>query len=415
MNMSNEEGMLTKADATVVIPASITTVPNLYHSASGSVQISSAAAEPSTTSFYSLTTSWNVRGDLEVDLTTSWNLGESAYYWYRIESECGFVTCDEFGIEHRDCKKMTLVTTVSARNLAEVCQILSSPRTNAPVTTRISSIKRYGRPMFRDQIQPGQCNTLDEVEFCHIPECLDYCVDPSPSSSILADEEVAVPSSMVSASEFEYEDVPANPMYPDLGVISVCGCSRSALSMPVSHSLNRSSVLSGFLRGAGASLPGILDLTYREDESSWSSSTHLRSGDSVWSVILSLGCQPDIWTVSLSVRGGGRRTRLIFDAPSELVCSSGRPSALIQCYFRGEIASAPLGRSIDVRSPPRPKVQTPVDVVEVFVGGIFVPYTVYYDELGLFKDSSWGTSPLEIDINPISRGRTRTMTLEGIA
>lgn len=416
--MSNEEGLVSKANATVVIPASITTVPNLYYNASGSVELSSANVDPSATSFYSLTTSWNVRGDLEVDLTTSWNIGENAYYWYRIESECGSVTCDEFGIEHRDCKKMTLVTTVSARSVAELCQIISNPRTNAPVTTRISSIKRYGRPMFRDQIQPEQCNTLEEVEFCHIPECLDYCVDPSPSSSMLVEEEIFVPSSIVSVSESdsEYEGAStANDMLPDLGVVSACGCSRSALSMPVSHSLNRSSVLSRFLIGAGASLPSTLNLTYREEESSWSYSTHLRSRESIWSVILSISCQPDIWTVSLSVRGGGRRSRLIFDAPSELVCASGRPSALIQCYFGGELAPAPLGRSFQVRFPPRPPVQMSVDSVEVFVGGIFVPYTVYYDELGLFKDSSWGTSPLEIDINPISKGRTRIMTLEGIA
>jgi hypothetical protein len=68
---------------------------------------------------------------------------------------------------------------------------------------------------------------------------------------------------------------------------------------------------------------------------------------------------------------------------------------------------------VQVTDPPRRPIPVATDRVEVFVDGIFVPYTVYYDGLGLFNDLFWRSSPLEFDINPISRGRTRTMNLEG--
>jgi hypothetical protein len=401
--MSSEE-TTAQADSMVVIPASITIIPNLYHNASGSVEVSSPAVNPSTTAFFSFETSWNVRGDLEVDLRTSWNIGEGAYYWYRVESECGEVTCDEFGVERRECNRMTIVTTVSARSVSELCETLADPRTNAPLVARISSIRRYGRPMFRDQIRPDQCNTLEEVEFCHIPECLDYCVDPVPGAAFVGSLEVD-----------EIEEEAAGELLPDTDLISVCGCDRSSASMPLRHSLGRSSELSRFVRSGGLSLPPSFDLTYRPGDSAWSRTVHLRSASASWTLRLSLGCRPDLWTFSLSVAGEGRQTRLIFDAPSELVCASGRPAALIQCYFDGPLPSPSRGRSFQVVDPPRRPVPVAADRAEVFVGGIFVPFTVYYDGLGIFKDSFWRSSPLKFDINPISKGRTRTMTLEGIA
>jgi hypothetical protein len=387
----------------VVIPASITTVPNLYYNASGSVELSSPSVDPSTTAFFSFDTSWNVRGDLVVDLDTSWNVGEGAYYWYRVESECGEVVCDEFGVERRECNRMTVINTVSARSVAELCEILANPRTNAPLVARIASIRRYGRPMFRDQIRPDQCNTLDEVEFCHIPECLDYCVDPVPAPAFLESLEV----------DEEYVD--GVEMVPDTDLISVCGCDRSSASMPLGHSLGRSSEFSRFVRSGGLSFPSLLYMAYRSEDSTWSTTTHLRSPLASWIVRISLGCQPDLWTFSLSVSGEGKQTRLMFDAPSELICAAGRPAARIQCYFDGPLQSPSLGRSFQVVDPPRRPVPVAVDRAEVFVDGIFVPFTVYYDGLGIFKDSFWRSSPLEFDINPISKGRTRTMTLEGIA
>lgn len=399
--MPNEDGMLTKADATAIIPASITTIPNLYHNASGSVEVSSPVVEPSTTAFFSFDTSWNVRGDLEVDLNTSWNVGEGAYYWYRVESECGEVTCDEFGVERRDCNRMTILTTVSARSVPELCDTLSNPRTNAPLVARIFSIRRYGRPMFRDQIRPDQCNTLDEVEFCHIPECEDYCVDLPPSAPLLE-----------SLTDY-VEEAPSAEMLPDTGFISVCGCDRSPASMPVGHSMRRSSELARFLRSTGLSLPASLDLSYKPDDSAWSSTVHLRSSIRSRIIRLSIGCQPDLWTFSLSVRGDGKQTLLSFDAPSELVCAGGRPSARIQLYFDSPAPLRPPNRSVQVTDPPRIPIPVATDRVEVFVDGIFVPYTVYYDGLGLFNDLFWRSSPLEFDINPISSGRTRTMNLEG--
>lgn len=401
--MSNECGVVTKADVMAVIPASITITPNLYHNASGAVEILSSSAESSKAVFFSFETSWNVRGELNIDLTTSWNVGEGGYYWYRVESECGEVTCDDFGVERRECNKMTIVTTVSARSVVELCDTLANPRTNAPLVAKILSIRRYGRPMFRDQIQPGQCNTLEEVEFCHVPECLDYCIDTPPAPALLVslEEPVTEPDSV--------------DMLPETDVISVCGCDRASYLLPTGHSLGRSREISRFLRGSGLSLPEILPLSYRREDSVWSASLHLKGYRSSWTLLFSLGCRPDLWTFSLSVTGEGRRTRLVFDIPSELICGSGRPSATVQCYFDSNPSFLPDPPAPQVVDPPRTPLYSAMDRAEVFVDGIFVPYTVYYDGLGLFRESFWRTSPLEFDINPISSGRTRAMTLEGIA
>ena len=119
--------------------------------------------------------SWRISGVVEKELESSWRVGDGEYYWYRVEGECGEVTCDNFGVQHRNCKKMTFMTVISARNIAEVCENMQDPVINAPVQTRIISIKRYSRPA-GGTADAFDCNVLDDADFCHIPECLDYCV-----------------------------------------------------------------------------------------------------------------------------------------------------------------------------------------------------------------------------------------------
>lgn len=156
---------------------------------SGSIGISS------TLDFYVSRThqrdfSWRVEGLAEREISFQWNVGEGEYYWYRVEGECGSVNCENSGVDASQCNKMTFVTVVSARNVAEVCEALSSPRINPPVNLRVAFIKRYSRPVLKGSVPDDQCNTLDEQEFCHIPECLDYCVD----------ETVAIPATMSMSS-----------------------------------------------------------------------------------------------------------------------------------------------------------------------------------------------------------------------
>jgi hypothetical protein len=130
--------------------------------------------------------SWRVGGLLEKEISFEWNVGEGEYYWYRVEGQCGKVNCENSGVDASQCNEMTFVTVVSARNLSEVCEVLNSPRINPPVNLRVSFIKKYSRPVLKGSVPDDQCNTLDEQEFCHIPECLDYCID----------ETVAIPATM---------------------------------------------------------------------------------------------------------------------------------------------------------------------------------------------------------------------------
>lgn len=449
--MPNEESFVRKMDDPTITPASITVVPDLYHQATGSVSVSAPDMSLSASASYDLFTSWRVMGPLDVDLTTSWNTGESTWYWYRVEGFCGPVICDEMGVQYSDCDRMTFVTTVSARNLSELCETLSNPRTNAPVNLLLSSIKRYSRPVFRNQIQPDQCNVLEDVEYCQIPECMDYCpeedsaslfkfsnlVTPtsdfteespknsgdqpeSPKFSELSDVEgvlvaSAVPSASVSGLGYEYDEIGLEyDMQPPTNFISACGCLLVGPSVSVRHTLGRSSAFSGFLRSNGLSMPRSISLTHKSFDSSWGHTSHLRSQNSAWTVQISMSCVDDLWRLSLSAREGSRQTRLVVDIPSDLMCTAGRPSALVQVYFDRGIDVLPSGGT-QVVTPPRPLRKTATDAAEVFVSGIFVPYVVYYDDLGLFKDVFWEYSPLEIDINPSAKNPTTLMTLDGIA
>lgn len=122
---------------------------------------------------------------VEAELPVSWNAGAGPYHWYRVEGVCDQPTCDNMGVVS-NCPQMTLITTVAARSLPELCEILATPSINAPLVTKINTVMRYGRPVFKRDIQTGDCNTLQDVEFCQIPECMDYC--PSLMTSYIAPE-----------------------------------------------------------------------------------------------------------------------------------------------------------------------------------------------------------------------------------
>jgi hypothetical protein len=450
--MSTEESPFVRLDDSTITPASITIAPNLYHQGSGAISFAAAGdADFSASASYDLVTSWRVRGSLEVDLSTSWSVGEGAWYWYRVEGECGPVECETFGVGYDGCGRMRFVTTVSARNLSEVCDVLRNPNINAPVNLKIATIQRYSRPVFRNQTTADECNVLQEVEFCHVPECLDYCVDESSTpligvQNIVApyDDQLVLPefpakstrsgerlSSATDISDvllanasseavvfglgYEYDDsLSEGNMELSADSVSACGCSGIGRSLSMRHSLNRSSVVYNFLRSNSASLPSNLSLAYKATEGSWTSNIHLGDPVEGWSLFFGFACQNDLWRLSLSARSGKRQTKLVVDIPPEFMCASRRPSAPIEVYFN-QRAGSTYAEGIQVVTPPRTPRRTASFSAEVYVEGIFVPHVIYYDEMGLFKDSFWDYSPLEININPISKNPTTLMTLNGIA
>jgi hypothetical protein len=121
--------------------------------------------------------SWRIKGLFEKEFISEWNTGEGDYYWYRIEGTCGEMKCDTHGIEYPDCKNLKFFTVVAARNIGEVCDLLKSPTYTAPVNLKLSKVEKYSRPVAKSNIIEGECNILEQQEFCQIAECLDYCVD----------------------------------------------------------------------------------------------------------------------------------------------------------------------------------------------------------------------------------------------
>jgi len=132
------------------------------------------------------TFSWRVRSIAFNDLTFLWNTGELGIFFYRVigkardGSECNLKSdpC---------CQKYIL--NVQARSLPELCEKLSARKFILP----IESVQRFARPaslgnIFNDSdaqqrlvdefdVANGDCNSLEDVEICEVPQCADFCVD----------------------------------------------------------------------------------------------------------------------------------------------------------------------------------------------------------------------------------------------
>lgn len=167
---------ISKMNQSGIIPGSITISQGESYTPTGSIVLSSTL-DFSIKQTREKNFSWRVGGLLEKEIGFNWSTGEGEYYWYRVEGECGKVDCDNSGIDASQCNKMTFITIVSGRNVTDVCDALNSPRLNPPVNLRVASIRRFARPVLKTSGTDIECNTLEDQEFCHIPECLDYCID----------------------------------------------------------------------------------------------------------------------------------------------------------------------------------------------------------------------------------------------
>lgn len=525
------------------------------------------------------------------DLPVSWNTGAATRYWYRVEGICGPATCENLGLQFDGCNNVLLLTTVSATSVPELCEVLANPRTNAPLVTQIVSIRRYSRPVFKADIQADQCNVLEAVEFCQIPECFDFCPQPTgfmptvrtapvgprrlrkSSLSSLSDYDFGVedsdfpllaesgdpllgesgepvlgeapvpspatPGLFVSGSaevhctffahdssgsvslggfaffvsplgvfngsgsvvvggrgalvtsfsasggasvsgsalfdlalsremsggvvvsggsshespNYTYEasgaaflqgaawtnfsslgtiEVPSamaasvfgmglevleptTPSYLTISSfeVSACGCTGIGPTMTLRHNLLRSQVFSGFLNSSGLSYPSSLPLRYKSSEKTWSSVDYLKGRNSDWVASMSMQCRTDVWRLSIGVSEGQRQTRLVLDIPADVICGEGYVTTSVVAYFNSYSPSG-SGERIQVVTPDKSRYLSVLGEVDVFVNDIFVPQTVYYDELGLFKDSYWGAAPLEIDLNPVARNKSTLMDMSWV-
>lgn len=176
---------------------------------------------------------WKLRTQFVLDLTFLWSTGQLGIFWYRILGKARQGdTCDL--IADPCCQKF--IMNIHARTVAELCEKLSKRKFTLP----IESIQRFKRPaalanMFDDWANQqdlvdafgengNNCDELEEVGYCHIPQCADFCVD----------QDILVPFEFDFAfvhvdSEFYYvtgNDVPTAGKV-DIGGASICSLYRS--------------------------------------------------------------------------------------------------------------------------------------------------------------------------------------------
>lgn len=190
--------------------------------------------------------------------------------------------------------------------------------------------------------------------------------------------------------------------------VSACGCANVAPTIPLRHNLLMSDAFSGFLSAGGISYPETVTLRYRPSDSSWNSVELLNGRNSSWAVSMSFACQSESWRLSLGLTDGSKKTSLILDIPADLLCGGGFVSTSVAAYF-SQYSVGASGDGIDVVDPARKRAVPISGGVEAFVDGVFVPQTVYYDGLGLFKGMFWDSSPLEVDLNLVARNKSTLM------
>lgn len=111
----------------------------------------------------------------------NWNTGAIPLSHFRIVSKClpEDEECQPISDPNDGCLRHAVVT-LTASTPADVCRQLSERGFRFPIV----GFDRFTRPAQNDQLATDtasgdfdNCNTLVPVEFCEIPDCLEFCVD----------------------------------------------------------------------------------------------------------------------------------------------------------------------------------------------------------------------------------------------
>jgi hypothetical protein len=234
----------------------------------------------------------------------------------------------------------------------------------------------------------------------------------------------------MSAFDFSSESEPLKAdsrlTISDGSISPSCGCGPMGLFLSLKSNMSNSAFLSAFLKRAGLNLPDPV-LRHRSRDVSWSSVQHLvgtgRDGTSIEDLYLShsLSCSEGFWVFSFSastfnrVTLGELRTKFILDIPVDLVCFDGNISTVIELNIKSGEFQLSTGRKVSVVDPPRPLSKNPNPrQIDVFVDGVFNDKRIYYDELGMFKDSYWNSKNLKIEIDSIAKAKMPKMQFSEI-
>lgn len=201
-------------------------------------------------------------------------------------------------------------------------------------------------------------------------------------------------------------------------IFSPCGCGPTSLVLSLRHNMLNSTYLSSFLARSGLTMDEFVSLRYRSSDSSWQASQNFvgKGGDGVSqeeiSMFYSMSCSEGFWVFSFSAVNSNRftsrelYTRLVADIPADLICSDGNISTLMELEISDGDLNAARGKRISAVIPERTSIRNPdTRGANFYVDGLFNDKRVYYDDIGLFKNSYWNVNRLAMSLNVPSGAR----------
>ena len=158
---------------------------NVYTSEGGEIILSSDS-EFQFNSFFDQKVRWKTNAEFYVEKNFRWNTGDLVLKWYRVQGCCSSATknenpsggCDiiNFQLDDPTCvgasSQQQFIQNIAANSLTDLCNQL----TNSGLRWEICSIKKFSLPADLRGVDVNVCNTLTEVPFCDIPECIEYCI-----------------------------------------------------------------------------------------------------------------------------------------------------------------------------------------------------------------------------------------------
>jgi hypothetical protein len=135
-----------------------------------------------------LSLTWKSGSYVSVDLNVFWSIGAGILKWYRVQGKCAPCAvnnnCQATGLQVLGERciggatgQQFYIQNILATNVKEVCSILQESKLNWEVCT----IKVYSRPADPSLSGPEDtCNTLYDVPFESIPECINVYTQEKP-------------------------------------------------------------------------------------------------------------------------------------------------------------------------------------------------------------------------------------------
>jgi hypothetical protein len=152
------------------------------YTGSGTVSIGGIGNTPASASVtFGQWFEWDVVAERDVVQQFEWEFGDAIPYWFEVTSCCAPTTCDRFIVDDGgQCQQMQYTTIIMAPDVESVCEQLTA----RGFESKVCSISKFSKAVNKTDQDilsaegvDQSCNHLVFQEFCHIPACLEFCVD----------------------------------------------------------------------------------------------------------------------------------------------------------------------------------------------------------------------------------------------